>query len=134
MDTNIKTCLLLLLLFLDASSGSRVKGFRHVINPANPPSEVIGDMEMRELIAAHAMLDYEKPIPNPRHEKGRPGGGRADSFKDGTELTYSSGHEVNIIEMMKGRKLLLALDAMLDYQEPGANPGHEPRKGGGRGR
>lgn len=41
---------------------------------------------------------------------------------------------MNIIEMMKGRKLLLALDAMLDYQEPGANPGHEPRKGGGRGR
>ncbi|ONI07522.1 hypothetical protein PRUPE_5G125500 [Prunus persica] len=59
--------------------------------------------------------------------------GRADNFKDGMELTYSSGHEVNIIEMMKGRKLLLALDAMLDYQEPGANPGHEPRKGGGRG-
>lgn len=37
--------------------------------------KVIGDMEMRELIAAHAMLDYEKPMPNPRHEKGRPGGG-----------------------------------------------------------
>lgn len=27
----------------------------------------------------------------------------------------------------------MELDVMLDYQEPGANPGHEPHKGGGGG-
>lgn len=36
--------------------------------------KVYVEMEMRELVAVNAMLDYEKPIPNPRHEK-RPGGG-----------------------------------------------------------
>lgn len=38
-----------------------------------------------------------------------------------------------IVQMIKGRKLLMELDAMLDYQEPGANPGHEPHKGNGGG-
>ena len=30
--------------------------------------------------------------------------------------------------MMKGRKLLIKVDAMLDYQDPGPNPSHDPRK------
>lgn len=35
-----------------------------------------------------------------------------------------------LMKMMKlGRKLLIKVDAMLDYQEPGPNPTHDPRKG-----
>lgn len=34
-------------------------------------------MDMRELLKTDALLDYEKPGPNPRHEqgKGKPGNG-----------------------------------------------------------
>lgn len=34
-------------------------------------------MDMRELLVTDALLDYEKPGPNPRHEqgKGKPGNG-----------------------------------------------------------
>ncbi|CAN6578863.1 unnamed protein product [Malus baccata var. baccata] len=74
MDRSIKTFVVILLLLFDISSGSRVKGFKHGVSPANPSSsKVYVEMEMRELVAVNAMLDYEKPIPNPRHEK-RPGG------------------------------------------------------------
>ncbi|KAB2632951.1 hypothetical protein D8674_029198 [Pyrus ussuriensis x Pyrus communis] len=74
MDRSIKTFAVILLLLFDISSGSRVKGFKHGVSPSNPPSsKVYVEMEMRELVAVNAMLDYEKPIPNPRHEK-RPGG------------------------------------------------------------
>ncbi|KAM1585105.1 hypothetical protein ACFX1Z_038016 [Malus domestica] len=62
--------------------------------------------------------------------------GTADSFKDGMELTYSSGPELEVVNPQKikaGRKLLISLDAMLDYHEPGPNPGHEPHKGGSAG-
>ncbi|XP_070679342.1 uncharacterized protein [Malus domestica] len=62
--------------------------------------------------------------------------GTADSFKDGMELTYSSGPELEVVNPQKikaGRKLLISLDAMLDYHEPGPNPGHEPHKGGNAG-
>lgn len=38
----------------------------------------------------------------------------------------------NIIQM-KGRKLI-KVEAMLDYQDPGPNPIHEPRKGSGGGK
>ncbi|KAM0979028.1 hypothetical protein ACFX13_015202 [Malus domestica] len=76
MDRYIKTFVVILLLLFDISSGSRVKGFRHGISPANPSSsKVNGEMEMRELVAVDAMLDYEKPMPNPRHDKGKSGGG-----------------------------------------------------------
>ncbi|PRQ16622.1 hypothetical protein RchiOBHm_Chr7g0186221 [Rosa chinensis] len=51
-----------------------------------------------------------------------------NNYKEGMELTYTSGRK-----MIKGRKLFMELDAMLDYQDPGANPGHEPHKGGGGG-
>lgn len=37
--------------------------------------KVAVEMKMRELIADDAFLDYVQPIPNPRHEKGKPGGG-----------------------------------------------------------
>lgn len=33
---------------------------------------------------------------------------------------------------VKVRKLI-GLEALLDYEPPGANPAHDPRKGGGRG-
>ncbi|CAN6585837.1 unnamed protein product [Malus baccata var. baccata] len=53
--------------------------------------------------------------------------GRADSFKDELELTSSSGHEVVNQQMTKGgRKLLISLDAISDYKEPGPNKGHDP--------
>ncbi|KAB2608879.1 hypothetical protein D8674_012047 [Pyrus ussuriensis x Pyrus communis] len=59
-----------------SAEGSRVKGFRHGISPANPSSsKVNGEMEVRELVAVDAMLDYVKPMPNPRHDKGKSGGG-----------------------------------------------------------
>ncbi|KAM1536045.1 hypothetical protein TB2_014585 [Malus domestica] len=56
--------------------------------------------------------------------------GRADRFNYELELTSSSGHEQMITG---GRKLLISLDAILDYQEPGPNPSHEPHKGGNAG-
>lgn len=37
--------------------------------------KVAVEMKMRELIADDAFLAYVQPIPNPRHEKGKPGGG-----------------------------------------------------------
>ncbi|KAM1788331.1 hypothetical protein ACFX11_038643 [Malus domestica] len=52
--------------------------------------------------------------------------GTADSFKDEMELTFSSGYEVVNQTLKVGRKLLVSLDAMLDYPEPGPDPGHEP--------
>ena len=36
--------------------------------------KVAVEMKMRDLTEIDALLDYDKPIPNPRHEKGRPGG------------------------------------------------------------
>ncbi|KAH7513699.1 hypothetical protein FEM48_Zijuj11G0008800 [Ziziphus jujuba var. spinosa] len=59
--------------------------------------------------------------------------GRVDSFKNGVEpIDNPSGHEVMNIIQIKGRKLI-KVEAMLDYQQPGPNPTHEPRKGKGGG-
>lgn len=37
--------------------------------------KVIVEMKMRDLTEIDAFLDYDIPRPNPRHEKGKPGGG-----------------------------------------------------------
>ncbi|KAK7832529.1 hypothetical protein CFP56_026344 [Quercus suber] len=55
--------------------------------------------------------------------------GRATSFNDGMEQTYQPGE---VIIQMKIRKLIGA-GAMLDYQDPVANPTHEPPKRGSPG-
>uniref|UniRef100_A0A803R6M9 Uncharacterized protein n=1 Tax=Cannabis sativa TaxID=3483 RepID=A0A803R6M9_CANSA len=49
----------------------------------------------------------------------------------GMELTNYTPNNQDEVMMMKGinRKLLMKVDAMLDYQDPGANPIHDPRKG-----
>ncbi|KAM1515872.1 hypothetical protein FF1_014919 [Malus domestica] len=48
--------------------------------------------------------------------------GRADIFKDGMELTHSSGHAM----LKVGRKLLVSPDELLDYPQPRPNPRHTP--------
>ncbi|PON73608.1 hypothetical protein PanWU01x14_057900 [Parasponia andersonii] len=64
-----------LLLFMDVSS-SRVKGFVDEAKPASLPKiEAIVGKKTRKLITLDAILDYDKPIPNPKHDK-KPGGGK----------------------------------------------------------
>ncbi|KAF3448744.1 hypothetical protein FNV43_RR09457 [Rhamnella rubrinervis] len=59
--------------------------------------------------------------------------GRADNyFNDGVELNNPTDEVMNM--HLKGRKLMIKVDAMVDYQDPGPNPTHEPpKRGGGRG-
>ncbi|PON92862.1 hypothetical protein TorRG33x02_114600 [Trema orientale] len=54
-----------------------------------------------------------------------------DNFKgSGMKLTNTPDHELMLMKAMNiGRKLLITVDAMLDYQDPGANPVHDPHKG-----
>ncbi|XP_062119607.1 uncharacterized protein LOC133834120 [Humulus lupulus] len=49
------------------------------------------------------------------------------SITTGLELITNTTPNQEV--MMKGRKLLIKVDAMLDYQDPGPNPSHDPRKG-----
>ncbi|KAM5571229.1 hypothetical protein ABKV19_011710 [Rosa sericea] len=75
MDSSFKTIAVILLLFIGICAGRDAKGFRNVVNPTNPSTEVIVEMKMRDLTEIDVFVDYVKPIPNPRHEKGKPGGG-----------------------------------------------------------
>ncbi|XP_021909545.1 uncharacterized protein LOC110823467 [Carica papaya] len=56
-----------------------------------------------------------------------------EGFRDDKQVepTYSFHKEIGM--QMRGGRKLLAMDAMLDYDDAGANPRHDPRKKGGSG-
>ncbi|KAJ7945075.1 putative Transmembrane protein [Quillaja saponaria] len=77
MDPKIKVyILILLLLFIDVYP-VEVKCSRIRMNPVNPPSEGIFEMDVRELVEIN-IKDYREYQPNPKHDQGKgkpPGGG-----------------------------------------------------------
>ncbi|KAK3434174.1 hypothetical protein EUGRSUZ_D01705 [Eucalyptus grandis] len=55
--------------------------------------------------------------------------GNSESIDTAKSLRSAKG-EGNVA--VKVRKLI-GLEALLDYEPPGANPAHDPKKGGGKG-
>ncbi|KAK9275938.1 hypothetical protein L1049_023212 [Liquidambar formosana] len=71
MGPQIKSfVIIVLLLFINSSGGA--KGSKYDVNLANPLREVITHMNMRKILVVDMTLDYEKPGPNPKHDKGKP--------------------------------------------------------------
>ncbi|KAK3434176.1 hypothetical protein EUGRSUZ_D01706 [Eucalyptus grandis] len=70
---------IVILFMLFVNSYSAVMSFGEGENPAGSLSKVTSQRKWREMIMLEAVLDYDKPGPNPRHEQGKgklaPGGG-----------------------------------------------------------
>ncbi|KAF8033301.1 hypothetical protein BT93_D2032 [Corymbia citriodora subsp. variegata] len=69
---------IVILFMLFVNSYSAVMSFSEGENPAGSLSKVTGQRKLKELILLEAVLDYDKPGPNPKHDgkgKSSPGGG-----------------------------------------------------------
>ncbi|KAI3421442.1 uncharacterized protein J3R85_012253 [Psidium guajava] len=55
--------------------------------------------------------------------------GNSEGTDSAKSLRSPSGEGYVAVKVRK----LIGLEALLDYEPPGANPAHDPRKGGGRG-
>ncbi|KAI6701970.1 hypothetical protein NL676_011106 [Syzygium grande] len=79
MDPYNKTGIVILFMLFINSYSAAVMGFSEVENPAESLRKVMSRRNMRELTMLEAVLDYDSPGANMKHDQGKgktgPGGG-----------------------------------------------------------